>query len=71
MKNHKVNTPAPAKMTFIQCPNCNGYGTKGYQKMPCPSCNQKGVLEVEAKEENSNVGENNQKGGGVIQKIKL
>lgn len=39
------------KFTYIQCPNCNGYGTKGFNHIICPSCKGIGVLEVPLKEE--------------------
>lgn len=33
------------------CPNCNGRGTVGYNKRPCPTCghtNHKGIIFVPA-----------------------
>ena len=49
-KKETVTNPK-AKEAYIQCPNCSGYGTKGYNRVVCPSCKGKGVLEVPAKEE--------------------
>lgn len=51
-----MNTSEPQdkiqpKFTYIQCPNCSGYGSKGFNKITCPSCLGKGVLEVPIKEE--------------------
>lgn len=42
----------PKVMPF-KCPNCGGYGTVGYIKKICHSCNGKGyvLVEQEIKEE--------------------
>lgn len=32
--------------TFIRCDNCSGYGSKGFNKLQCPSCKGVGVLKV-------------------------
>ena len=34
------------KVLPFKCPNCNGYGTVGYDKRPCHSCKGKGVVFV-------------------------
>jgi len=41
------------KVLPFKCPNCNGYGTVGYDKRPCHSCKGKGyiLVEQEIKEE--------------------
>ena len=45
--------PPKPKFTYIACPNCWGYGTKGNppKRITCPSCGGKGILEVPAKED--------------------
>jgi DnaJ-class molecular chaperone len=45
-----IKAPKESAVTFVRCPNCNGYGTKGYKRMRCPSCMGKGIIEVPAKE---------------------
>lgn len=37
--------------TYIQCPNCSGYGTKGFNHVKCPSCLGSGVLKVPVKDD--------------------
>lgn len=28
----------------IKCPNCNGYGTIGRDRLQCPACKGKGII---------------------------
>ena len=34
------------QFTYEQCKNCNGYGTKGFQKVPCPTCKTTGIIKI-------------------------
>ena len=36
-KNLKTENLIP-QFTYEKCKNCNGYGTIGYQKITCPTC---------------------------------
>lgn len=36
--NNKLHTKLVPQYTLIKCDNCNGYGTIGYGKIPCPTC---------------------------------
>lgn len=43
-----MNETKPIKPNTLpfKCPNCNGYGTVGYDKRTCHSCGGKGVVFV-------------------------
>ena len=36
------------KFVAQKCPNCNGFGTCGFDRHPCPSCKGAGVLYIPA-----------------------
>ena len=42
------------KILPFKCPNCNGYGTVGYDKRKCHSCKGTGVVHVPQEEDISN-----------------
>jgi len=46
----EFNNEAKIEYTYIQCCNCSGYGTKGFNRIVCPSCKGTGVLRVPVKE---------------------
>jgi len=41
----EVRKVKPTTLPF-KCPNCNGYGTVGYDKRECHSCDGKGIVYV-------------------------
>jgi hypothetical protein len=51
-KNNKKKEPELVihsvipKFIYQQCPNCKGYCSTGYNRIPCRPCNEKGVLEI-------------------------
>lgn len=33
--------------TINKCPNCNGYGTIGRDRLKCPTCKGKGIIVID------------------------
>ena len=44
----KIKSVEPKSLPF-KCPNCLGYGTVGYAKKICHSCNGRGIVTVDQK----------------------
>lgn len=62
--------PIKVKPKYVAqvCPNCNGRGTVGYDKRPCPTCghtNHRGVIFIPVEEERMEVA------GGKDEPIKI